>query len=386
MGTRRWVNEGDDDMADRKRISRASRTALAAALVVAVLGLVPGRAEAFYIPKPSAVLVSKTSSQVTVIVNGLRKDLKLQPTAQVIHFSAGSDPYVNYAFLYNPGAGKDGVLRYWVSGGKIQTSFKEFPVSGRYRPFAYGGGIFWYAPGAASDSIWKFNADATSYTSTPQDVRGDFTPVWWQSRMCCDSVKTTSALIWYDPGPQPDMMWIFDGKGGHTVKPLTINGTYRPLYGQFVLDGTYEASDVLWYSQDGPEYVWSPTSDVTEWASYKVGDIGPGARPVVGSYRTDPIGQDSSTVLWYRPGPQAETYWLGGPGTGPNHTMAASPAGQINGDYRPLAYGYHDVLLLGAGTTGQIAHFTDAGLTGTIKLTGLPANATGESSYLNFHA
>lgn len=373
-------------MADRNSRRRAGRAALAAVLVLGVLGLVPGRAEAFYVPRPSAVLVSKTSSQVTVIANGLRKDLTLQPTAQVIHISTGTDPYVNSAFLYNPGSGKDGLLKYWVSGGKIQTSFTEFPVSGRYRPFAYSGGIFWYAPGAQRDYIWTFNEAGTAYTSTLQDVRGDFTPVWWQSRMCCDSVNTTSALIWYGPGSKADMMWIFDSQGGHTVKNITINGTYRPLYGQFVLDGTYEASDILWYSQDGPEYVWSPTSDVTKWNTYKVGDIGPGARPVVGSYRKDPVGQDSSTVLWYFPGPKTETYWLGGFGTGPHHTMAASSAGSINGDYRPLAYGQHDVLLLGGGTTGQIAHFTDQGMTGTIRLTGLPANATGESSYLNFHA
>ena len=66
--------------------------------------------------------------------------------------------------------------------------------------------------------------------------------------------------------------------------------------------------------------------------------------------------------------------------------MASYPAGQINGDYRPMAYGYQDVLLLGAGTTGQIAHLTDKGVSGTIPLKGLPANATGESSLLNFHA
>ena len=373
-------------MAVGTRRSRVGRAALLALVVVAGLGLVPGRAEAFYVQRPAAVLVSKTSSQVTILIQGLRTDIKLQPTAQVIHFSGSSDPYVNYAFLYNPGSGKDGVLKYWIEGNKIKTSFEEYPVSGRYRPFAYGGGIFWYAPGAAPDYIWKYDDATEAFTSTPETVGGDFVPVWWQSRMCCDSVDTQSALIWYDSGTAPDMMWIFDDDGGHTVKPITINGDFTPLYGQFVLDNTYETGDILWYSRTGPEYVWSPTHDVTTWRSYKVGDIGGGARPTVGSYHADPSAQDASTIFWYTPGPTPERYWLGGFGTGPNHTMASFPAGNINGDYRPMGYGSHDILLLGSGTTGQILHLTDRGPSGSITLTGLPKGASGQASYANVHA
>src|SRR4051794_6004211 len=67
----------------------------------------------------SAVLTSKTSDQVTILVGGLRSDFHLQPAAQVLMMGSGFDLDSWGAFLYNPGGAPDGLLTWSVSKGKI---------------------------------------------------------------------------------------------------------------------------------------------------------------------------------------------------------------------------------------------------------------------------
>ncbi|MFN8016551.1 MAG: hypothetical protein U0P45_00345 [Acidimicrobiales bacterium] len=351
---------------------RAARLATAAALVLTGLVGAARPAGAQTVAKPSMLLVSPTSSKVTVLVGGMRADLTLFPVRQMVRFAVDPSSAKDHVFLYNPGSGRDGILTYWVSNGKIRTTFREEHVDGWYRPFTYGSGIFWYAPGTAPDSIWTFDANL-DHTAAPEDVDGDYIPVFWHGRQCCDSVRVTRALIWYAPGTARDWMWVYDDQGGHSTRPMTINGRYRPIPGWFILDGIYETSDLLWYSQDGPEYVWSPQREPWEYASYKVGDIGPGARPVVGDYVPRDYGYPLvDTIWWYFPGDKPEAYW-----TEAYQKMDASPAGNVRGTYRPVRFGDHDVLMLGSGTTGELVHLTEQGPSGSFHLTGLPPAALG---------
>ena len=358
--------------------ARMAHTVTVAVLATSLLGVSLGvggsAAVAATVSKPSAVLASATSSRVTIVVGSLRVDLTLFPIRQVIQVASPSTAK-GRVFLYNPGSGRDGLLTYWVSGGTIRTSFREEHVNGRYRPFAMGGGIFWYAPGPAPDSRWTFASDGT-HTTRAEDVDGDYIPVFWHSRQCCDSVHVDTGLIWYAPGTAKDWMWQFRSDGTHSSEPLAINGRYRPIAGWFILDGTYEAPDLLWYSQDGPEYVWSPGPTLTSHPNYKVGEIGPGARPVVGNYVPKDFGYpEVDTIFWYFPGDKAETYWTEG-----YLEMTAKSAGNIRGDYRPLRFGDHDVLMLGTGTTAELVHLTESGPSGSLHLTGLPPAAVGASS------
>ena len=374
------------------------RPALAATVLTAVTivaGLVPaGTAGARTVrpstPKaassaPAAVLVSKTSSQVTVIVGGLRKDLTLQPTAQVLAGSFGlGQPG---AFLYNPGSGKDGLLRFHVTNHKIVTSFMPMTVSGHYRPIVKDldqdgvSDIFWYGPGATKDSIWSFEADGThTVVATPQ-VGGNATPVPVSGHINTDWMDYKVGILWYEPGRSHIELWNFTLQPSDDTQ-VPISGRYRPIVGEFVWDDLESGPDILWYSQTGPEYVWSFGHDPGQPRTTKVGDIGPGARPTEGAYGITspyPYGgtTSGSTLFWYFPGSRTEQYWT--PQLAHTPPMKVTLAGSITGDYRPLEYGEDDILLLGPGTTAKILHLTATGPAGSITLTGLPKAAFGQS-------
>ena len=341
--------------------------------------------------KTSLVLVSKTSSKVTVFVGGLRKDLALQPTAQVI--AVGAPPLhqgEGSSFLYNPGAGKDGLLRYWVSGGVIKTSFTPMPVTGRYQPFRYAlgygsGSIFWYAPGPAADYLWTFS-DTGTVTSQPQTVDGYYeTPIFFYTRGIPQVTNSTEYLIWYGRGSAPDMLWFPDGDGGHTEQSVSIGGDYTPIYGQFILDDLYDVTDILWYSNTGPSYVWSARAigscctGTALYTSYRVGNLGHSGQKVasVHFHPEDDAGyQEISSLYAYRPGPPTETIWTccqhGSGFSAPPGNFVSKPGGSIAGDYRIQNYSQDDLLLLDRSTTGQILHLTSHGPDGSLKLTGLP--------------
>jgi hypothetical protein len=334
---------------------------------------------------PAAVLVSKTSSQVTVIVGGLRKDLQLQPTPQVLagNFGTGQDG----AFLYNPGTGKDGVLRFHVANGKIITSFTPTPVSGRYRPIVIDldrdglSEIYWYGPGTAKDFIWSFAQDGshTSIAATP-DVAGDATPVPISGHINTDWMDYSVGILFYEPGKSHTELWHYSltPSGGTTVP---ISGRYRPIVGEFLWDDLESGPDILWYSQTGPEYVWTFSHNADSYRSTRVGDIGPGARPTLGAYGVqgdNPYGGfgAGSVIFWYVPGSPTEKYWIPQLGNY-KQQIKVQPAGSITGDYRPMAYGPNDILLLGSGTTAKLMHLTASGPSGTISLSGLPTAAFG---------
>src|SRR4051812_12122113 len=91
------------------------RILVAVAVLVAGLAASPPAAHAADFHGQSAVFVSRTSSQVTIIAGSLRSDIQLQPTAQII--GGNFDPLpgdIGTSFLCNPGPGTDGMLSYHV--------------------------------------------------------------------------------------------------------------------------------------------------------------------------------------------------------------------------------------------------------------------------------
>jgi hypothetical protein len=330
------------------------------------------------------VLTSKTSSKVSVLAGSLRKDLTLQPTAQMIDVSVPAQHTGEDAvFLYNPGSGKDGLLRFWLSGGKIQTSFAPAPVSGRYRPFAVGAGILWYAPGPAADYKWTFATDG-SHTSTPQRIDGDYDRrLTFSTRFIPEVTSSQPYTIWYGRGSKPDRLWFEKPDGTHTERAVSIGGDFMPTYGQFVLDDLYDTTDLLWYSNTGRSYVWSarpmggccPGSEL--YQSYDIGMVGsPGSQAVpVHFHPEDDAGyQEIDRIFTYRPGSAQETLTRIDGGFGSPLRKTTVSGAWINGVYRMQSYSRDDILLLDSSTNGQLVHLTSKGPAGTIKLNNLPPN------------
>src|SRR4051812_15145725 len=99
----------------RLLVGRGGHVLMVAALCFAGIGVAPAPpAVAAAGLQRSMVFVSSHSSKVTVMIGGLRKDITLQPTEQVIPLDIDETDQPSSrgaAFLYNPGSGKDGVLR-----------------------------------------------------------------------------------------------------------------------------------------------------------------------------------------------------------------------------------------------------------------------------------
>lgn len=265
---------------------------------------------------------------------------------------------VDDVFWYGRGSAPDAV---WFSHklGLEESpaeSFATVPktVSGNYDPFVgdfNGDGnddIFWYAPGAASDSVWYFNSNRT-VVSVPQTVSGSYRPtvgnfdladvsndteqddIFWyggsssrSSLWSGNTNRTFSArtyvtsppvgarvltgefvasegdapaspdLFFYVPGDGADARWVSDGEGGFVRTDRTVNGNYRPIVGDF--DFQSGLTDILWFGPgDGRDWLYINNGDgFTATAITITGNAYPSV------VRADPAtGQDR--ILWNNP-------------------------------------------------------------------------------------
>src|SRR5215208_5003062 len=51
-------------------------------------------------------------------------------------------------------------------------------------------------------------------------------------------------LLWYGPGPSPDVLWYGKTDGAFSGSAVNVAGTYEPLLGDFNGDGN---NDIFWY-------------------------------------------------------------------------------------------------------------------------------------------
>ena len=109
--------------------------------------------------------------------------------------------------------------------------------------FDYAQDILWYAPGSTADSLWDFNGNGGTVTKSPLSINGTYTPVAGDF-----SHDGFNAVIWYAPGTASDSMWDFDNAtGAHSTLPLTINGSYTPIArGELFEQGAHQ-TDILWF-------------------------------------------------------------------------------------------------------------------------------------------
>lgn len=239
---------------------------------------------------------------------------------------------------------------------------QAFQVTGDYVPIMGVNGcekeedlfILWYGPGTAPDHLWTIDSvEPLSWTSTPVTINGTYEPLIgdFDGDYCDD-------IFWYGAGGAADHVWYNNGDSTFTSQTASVNGTYRPVVTNFDKGG----DDILWYAPgSGAEYIWTGQADRTFDSV--------AAPPVNGDYRT---AASNGTVLFHKPGPGQDYLWgqfregLSGPAT-------VIPI-DINGSYTPLM-GPLSILLYGPGAAQDHA-ITGIDEDGTLTTT--PASINGD--------
>lgn len=138
-------------------------------------------------------------------------------------------------FWYGPGAAPDRMLR--VTSGTLWTMSDfagyqvfDLPVAGYYKPLVgdfNGDGksdIFWYQPGTNPDPIWLFQT-ASTYTSLMTEVDGDYAPIVgdFNSDSCDD-------IVWYSAVTDQLLIWRSDCDGTFTAQTsLSVPANAYPV-------------------------------------------------------------------------------------------------------------------------------------------------------------
>ncbi|NEN89555.1 MAG: S8 family serine peptidase [Okeania sp. SIO3H1] len=179
-----------------------------------------------------------------------------------------------------------------------------------------------------TETISTTISEEASYTSTPVTINGEYEPIAGDF-----NGDNNTDILWYRPGPSQDFIWFFNSDNSYDSSPFTVNGTYTPIVGDFNGDST---SDILWYQPgSGQDFIWFFDKDGNRTSSpFTVNGV---YTPVAGDF--DASG--TTDILWYRPGTGQDFVWS----FNSDGTFESSPF-TVNGTYTPVA-GDFDV----SGTT-----------------------------------
>lgn len=261
-----------------------------------------------------------------------------------------------------------------AAGFEDQFTKHAVTVNGTYTPlvgqfctpgYAYGF-VIWYAPGPAPDAMWIAEGGyelMPPFTSQPLTINGSYTPILgdFDDNGCTD-------IIWYSPGPGPDSVWYGELGGGFTSKPVTLNGTYTPVVGRYfdpMNPMCVSCDGIYWYSTNGgTESIWLGTSGrtfVTATAPQVSGND-----YVVTSY-------ESGGVLFYRPGKGADSLWT--QLIANRSTPVKSIPLTIDGTYEPHWIPDRGLLLYAPGPAAD-RYVTDIADDGTMSIQNGAINGT----------
>jgi hypothetical protein len=219
-----------------------------------------------------------------------------------------------------------------AGGGAAEVIWSEtstgVAVNGTYTPIVgdFLGGpagqlddIIWYAPGAATDHIWRTgevdDAIFTSQVLSP-GVSGTYTPIVGDF-----AGNLRDDILWYAPGAAADSLWISDGTT-FTTRAVTINGTYEPV----VLDDAAGYDDIIWARPGGGSgslWVFHGTGHVSRSITSPAG-----SQPLVGRFNDG----SCADVFWYVPGASPDAAWY----LNCNGIIGAIAVQHVNGTYEPV--------------------------------------------------
>ncbi|MDT9177007.1 MAG: S8 family serine peptidase [Limnospira sp. PMC 1291.21] len=175
------------------------------------------------------------------------------------------------------------------------------------------------------------------YTSVPITINGTYEGIIGDFNG--DGI---SDVLWYVPGPGQDYIWFFDEDGNYESQPFTVNGTYTPIPGDFNGSGI---SDILWYAPGlAPDYIWYFNEDGDyESRPFTVNGV---YTPIPGDFN----GSGISDILWYAPGLAPDYIWY----FNEDGDYESRPF-TVNGDYIPVqgdfnGSGITDILWYAPGT------------------------------------
>ena len=173
--------------------------------------------------------------------------------------------------------------------------------------------LFFYVPGTGADSIWHGDGSGV-FTPIAKTVNGTYKPIVGNF-----DYGSLTDILWYAPGTALDSVWMNTGQA-FTSRALTISGTFKPT----VLKGYAKAGhdNILWNNPLGTDTMWATyghgtlsyySNTVTEMGtrSAVAGDFVRIGTPV--DYNEDLIPDYDVDLLWYAPGDtaaQTEALWL----------------------------------------------------------------------------
>jgi hypothetical protein len=193
--------------------------------------------------------------------------------------------------------------------------------------------VFYYTPGAGPDEVWVFSLEGEgARVDTVGSIRVDGT---YKPLVGDYDADGFDEILWYAPGFAPDYMWNFTSYSTVRSRTYPVNGSYsRPVVGDFTGD---RADDILWYNPGfGADYFWEYNAG--GGFTSRRADSNGHYRPVSGS-----IGNDrTDDIFWYAPGAAADFLWDYTPGS----TAFRSIRQTVNGVYQPFSL---DVFREGAG-------------------------------------
>lgn len=198
-------------------------------------------------------------------------------------------------FWYAPGNAADYL---WTSDGDGTFTSTPKPVSGTYAPVTLDDGagkddIVWAKPGGGPGHVWSFEGMA-SHISTPMTSPAGSKPIVgrFNAGACAD-------IFWYAPGAAADSLWHMNCAGtAGSVVPQAVNGTYQPVVEHLGPNGD-ALSDILWFA-NGTSHLWQSDGDGT-WTT-EVHDI-----PVAGTPL--PTANNWGVVHIYAPAAADLVFW-----------------------------------------------------------------------------
>ncbi len=204
--------------------------------------------------------------------------------------------------------------------------------------------IFWYGRTSAPDSMW-FNKVISSgadgmntFTTKAVTVAGNYVPLVGDFNG--DGIDD---VFWYAGGTAADSVWYFHADKSHTAVQYTVNGTYRPVVGNFdTIDPVtpteggaqvHERDDIFWFpTGTGNSSLWSGNLDNTFGKRVYANRPPTGAQALVGEFKLqDGELEPSPDIFFYRPGTGTDSLWVSlGDG---RFTPSAKT---VHGQFRPV--------------------------------------------------